>query len=52
MVEFCSVLSKAGSKYAYTEGTDKKFYAIGCECLDDNYAYKSYKQCNQCQIIN
>ena len=52
LVEYCSPLSKSGSKFAYKEGTTKKFYAIGCDCLDANNSYKSFKGCNHAGMLS
>lgn len=37
-MQYCSVLSKPGEKYAFDKtNKDKTFFAIRCECLNDDY---------------
>lgn len=44
VVEYCSTLGKPGTKYAYDKTKEKDFYAIGCDCINDDFkSYKSYK---------
>ena len=51
LVEYCSLLAKSG-KYAYTEGTKKNFYAIGCDCINSQNVYKSDKKCDHGKMLS
>jgi len=58
LVEYCSILSKSGSKYLYNKSAEipQEFSVISCDCLDSDGLYKvketSSAKCDHSNMIN